>query len=156
MDFKGMIENVADFHQAIGAAVATHPVLLGRDTPKCREIAQTLRSVCETCRANTSCGSDLLPRLAMALEELAEWVEAHVTGDLVAAADAWGDRLYVLLGDAIAAGLPAADIFAEVHRSNMTKVARHADAAGKAQKGRRLCQAATCRPAQRTDHRPQL
>jgi predicted HAD superfamily Cof-like phosphohydrolase len=64
---------------------------------------------------------DLLSRLCLAMEELAEWSEAHAVGDLVAAADAWGDRLYVLLGDAVATGMPGQDIFAEVHRSNMTK-----------------------------------
>ncbi len=39
----------------------------------------------------------------------------------MSAADAWADRAYVLFGDAVAAGLPAAELFAEVHRSNMTK-----------------------------------
>ena len=41
-------------------------------------------------------GDVLLSRAAMALEELAEWVTAHARGDLVAAADAWADRAYVL------------------------------------------------------------
>ena len=65
---------------------------------------------------------DLPSRLCLAVEELAEWVEAHSSGDLVAAADAWGDRMYVLLGDAVASGMPVDDIFQEVHRSNMTKL----------------------------------
>jgi len=55
------------------------------------------------------------------LEELAEWIQAHANDNLVAAADAWADRAYVLFGDAVAAGLPAATLFAEVHRSNLTK-----------------------------------
>lgn len=57
----------------------------------------------------------------MAMEELAEWLQAHVNGDVVGAADAWADRAYVLFGDVVAAGLPAAALFDEVHRSNMTK-----------------------------------
>lgn len=71
--------------------------------------------------AGVATGDVLLQRAAMALEELAEWLSAHANGDLVAAADAWADRVYVLFGDAVAAGLPAADLFAEVHRSNMTE-----------------------------------
>ena len=70
----------------------------------------------------------------MAIEELAEWLLAHVNDDLIAAADAWADRAYVLLGDAVAAGLPAAELFAEVHASNMTKELV-ADGTGKARKG---------------------
>ena len=57
----------------------------------------------------------------MAVEELAEWIEAHVAGDLTAAADAWADRCYLLFGDAVATGLGTEAVFDEVHRSNMTK-----------------------------------
>jgi hypothetical protein len=60
---------------------------------------------------------------------------AHFAGDLVAAADAFGDRPYVLLGDAVAASLPAAAIFAEIHRSNMTKAGPSASGNGKGSKG---------------------
>ena len=70
----------------------------------------------------------------MAIEELVEWLLAHARGDLIAAADAWADRAYVLFGDAVAAGLPAAELFAEVHRSNMTKELV-ADGSGRARKG---------------------
>ena len=48
----------------------------------------------------------MVARLALALEELAEWTEAYVSRDLVAAADAWADRAYVLIGDAVACGFP--------------------------------------------------
>jgi predicted HAD superfamily Cof-like phosphohydrolase len=57
----------------------------------------------------------------MAVEELAEWIEAHVASDLTAAADAWADRAYLLFGDAVATGLGTEALFDEVHRSNMTK-----------------------------------
>ena len=43
-------------------------------------------------------------------------------------------RAYVLFGNAVAAGLPAAELFAEVHASNMTKDLV-ADGTGKAKKG---------------------
>ncbi len=73
-------------------------------------------------------------RLCLELEEITEWLDAHLQNDLVAAADAWGDRLYVLMGDAVSAGLPAQAVFDEVHRSNMSKQCKSSNR-GKAVKG---------------------
>jgi predicted HAD superfamily Cof-like phosphohydrolase len=63
-------------------------------------------------------------RLALLEEELQEYREALAAGDLVAVADALTDLLYVLLGTFISHGLQdvAEALFAEVHRSNMTKI----------------------------------
>ncbi|NPA92762.1 MAG: hypothetical protein GXO56_03680 [Chloroflexi bacterium] len=63
-------------------------------------------------------------RLALLEEELEEYREALAAGDLVEIADALTDLLYVLLGTFISHGLQdvAEDLFAEVHRSNMTKL----------------------------------
>ena len=63
-------------------------------------------------------------RLALLEEELQEYREALAAGDLVAVADALTDLLYVLLGTFISHGLQdvAEALFAEVHRSNMTKL----------------------------------
>lgn len=44
------------------------------------------------------------------------------SGDLVGAADAIGDLLYVVLGAAVAHGIDIEPIFNEIHRSNMTKL----------------------------------
>jgi len=41
--------------------------------------------------------------------------------DLVEVADALADMLYVVFGAALAYGIPIEQVFAEVHRSNMTK-----------------------------------
>lgn len=54
-------------------------------------------------------------------EEFAEWLDAHNTGDLIEVADALADLLYVVYGTAHEYGLPIDRVFAEVHRSNMTK-----------------------------------
>ncbi len=64
-------------------------------------------------------------RLALLEEELEEYRQALAAGDLVAIADALTDLLYVLLGTFISHGLQdvAEALFAEVHRSNMTKIA---------------------------------
>lgn len=54
-------------------------------------------------------------------EELDEIAEAMERGDLVAMADGFGDLLYVTYGSAAACGIPIEAVFAEIHRSNMTK-----------------------------------
>lgn len=55
-------------------------------------------------------------------EELWELREAWSEGDVVAYADAVADLLYVVYGTADEAGIDVDAVFAEVHRSNMTKV----------------------------------
>ncbi len=68
-------------------------------------------------------------RVRLLQEELDEYRAAVVTGDIVAVADALTDLAYVLFGTYVSHGLQdiADDLFAEVHRSNMSKL----DAAGR-------------------------
>lgn len=57
-------------------------------------------------------------------EEVSELGEALFDGkvpDKVAAADALGDIIYVAIGAALAWGIDIERVFAEIHRSNMTK-----------------------------------
>ncbi len=63
-------------------------------------------------------------RIRLIQEELDEYAAAARAGDLVGVADALTDLLYVVLGAMLAHGLhPVAEaLFAEVHRSNMSKV----------------------------------
>jgi predicted HAD superfamily Cof-like phosphohydrolase len=61
-------------------------------------------------------------RCALIEEEAAEFRDAVHAGDLVAVADAIADLLYVVYGAALTFGIPVREVFAEVHRSNMTKV----------------------------------
>ena len=128
------LNEVRKFHRQIGAAVIDSPALLACQAESATEVAVAIRGLLTRCRDMAGGGSDLLSRLCLALEELAEWVEAHAAGDLVAGADAWGDRLYVLLGDAVATGLSANAIFEEVHRSNMTKTVAKVGNLGKGTK----------------------
>ncbi len=128
------LQKVREFHVAISALVASEPSLLACDSAEAAKWGQKLIMLRDRVSLDAKGGDSLGARLAMALEELAEWVEAHAAGDLVAAADAWGDRQYLLLGDAVATGLPVEEIFDEVHRSNMTKTRLVTDALGKAQK----------------------
>ncbi len=122
------IELVRDFHARIGAAIADKPRLLRCDP----EVAHRLSvAISELSHDAAKAGDLFSQRLAMTLEELAEWAAAHAAGDLVAAADAWADRMYVLLGDAVAAGLPAWELLQAVQTSNITKAAGRATDAGK-------------------------
>jgi len=122
MQIQDAVTAVRHFHEAMAAPVADRPTLLAGNPKLARQTAKALAALaCRTLAKAASSNDLLLSRAAMAMEELAEWLQAHANGDLVAAADAWADRLYVLLGDAVAAGLPAAALFDEVHRSNMTK-----------------------------------
>lgn len=62
-------------------------------------------------------------RFALIVEEFHEYREATEAGDLVSIADALADLAYVVIGSAVAHGLVRfGDIFAEVHRSNMSKL----------------------------------
>jgi predicted HAD superfamily Cof-like phosphohydrolase len=60
-------------------------------------------------------------RVKLLREELRELAEAIETNDMIGIADGVADLLYVTYGTGEAYGLPVDDIFAEVHRSNMTK-----------------------------------
>lgn len=61
-------------------------------------------------------------RIRLIREELRELQGAYATGDLVAMADAYADLLYVVYGGGYEMGIDLDACFAEVHRSNMTKL----------------------------------
>lgn len=117
------LNQVAEFHRRIGETVSDSPTLLEHDADVDNRLADMLRQTINTFRLESDSGSHLTRRVLMAVEELAEWIEAHVASDCVAAADAWADRMYLLLGDAVATGMPAEPLLNEVHRSNMSKLA---------------------------------
>lgn len=54
-------------------------------------------------------------------EAVIELVDAFAENDIVKVADSIADALYVILGTSVACGIDIEPIFAEVHRSNMTK-----------------------------------
>jgi predicted HAD superfamily Cof-like phosphohydrolase len=86
---------------------------------------------------------DVLPdarEMACALieEEAAEFRDAVEASDLVAIADAVADLIWVVVEAGLRFGIPIEAVFAEVRRSNLTKVASGqltVDAAGKIMKG---------------------
>lgn len=60
-------------------------------------------------------------RLQFMREEIRELRDATEARDIIAIADALADILYFTYGTAVAYGIDMTPIFAEVHRSNMTK-----------------------------------
>lgn len=56
-------------------------------------------------------------------EEFDELADAEDRRDLVEIADALGDMVYVIYGTAIAYGIDLDAVIAEIHRSNMSKLA---------------------------------
>lgn len=65
-----------------------------------------------------------LQRVHLITEEVAELVEALHKMDEETTLDALADLLYVVVGTGVALGLPVTEAFQEVHRSNMTKIAK--------------------------------
>lgn len=61
-------------------------------------------------------------RIALLDEEVEELREAMIKGDIVAIADGIADVVFVAVGTAVPYGIDFDAVFAEVHRSNMTKV----------------------------------
>ncbi len=125
---------VKEFHKKLGVEISDSPTLLTCNTIDAMSFAEKISDLSKEAKEIGKSKGLLFKRLSMALEELAEWLEAHGENDLVAAADAWADRAYILFGDAVSTGLPVDAIFNEVHRSNMTKVTLPPSASGKAQK----------------------
>ena len=60
-------------------------------------------------------------RIGLISEESQELFDAIAANNLIDIADACADLVYVVIGTAIAYGIPFDRIFSEVHSSNMTK-----------------------------------
>lgn len=61
-------------------------------------------------------------RMRLIMEELAEFSQAAIDGDLIEVADAIGDLLYVVFGTAVEFGINMGPVVDEIHRSNLTKL----------------------------------
>ena len=99
---------VREFHDKYGAPVRSTP---GQIAPK-----------------------DRLRRARLIFGEASEFLEAADRGDFVEMVDALADLLVVVYGAAIEMGVDLEPVFAEVHRSNMSKDGGK-DAGGKILKG---------------------
>ncbi|MFQ5807098.1 MAG: hypothetical protein ACE5I3_11680 [Phycisphaerae bacterium] len=99
---------VKEFHEKYGAPV--------RETPALISVKDRLR------------------RARLISSEAAEFLEAADKGHLIEMVDALADLLVVVYGAAIEMGVDLEPVFAEVHRSNMSKDGGK-DAGGKILKG---------------------
>ncbi len=77
---------------------------------------------------------DRMRRARLIVSEAAEFLEAADRSDFVEMADALADILVVTYGTAVELGIDLEPVFAEVHRSNMSKNGGR-DAGGKVLKG---------------------
>ena len=77
---------------------------------------------------------DRLRRARLIFTEASEFIEAADRGDFVEMVDALADLLVVVYGAAVEMGVDLEPVFAEVHRSNMSKDGG-IDAGGKILKG---------------------
>jgi predicted HAD superfamily Cof-like phosphohydrolase len=136
LSLRSCVSLVRLFHQRIKAPIAATPQTLKCEPASALLYSQRLSQLAKEVTGAANGTSDvLLSRLAMTLEEVSEWLAAHAQGDLVAAADALGDRLYLLLGDAVATGMPLPEIFEAVHTSNLSKLPGVTTGMGKGVKG---------------------
>lgn len=93
-------EQVRDFHRAFGLPARARP-------PE---------------RAGEVGGDQLALRRALLAEEVGELTEAETADDVVGIADALADIVYIACGTADLLGIPFDEVFAEVHRANMSKL----------------------------------
>ena len=118
---------VKEFHQKYGAPIQSTPGQIGV--------------------------KDRLRRARLISSEAAEFLEAADTGDFVEMVDALADILVVTYGTAIEMGVDLEPIFAEVHRSNMSKNGGN-DPGGKILKGPGFTPPDIMRGLTEQDYRP--
>lgn len=93
VDYSGMVK---EFHLKFGHPVNSSPKLANDNTDRLR--------------------------LELIYEEVQELADALAAGDKTEIADALGDILYVTFGAAHVYGIPINAVFAEIQRSNMSKL----------------------------------
>jgi predicted HAD superfamily Cof-like phosphohydrolase len=94
---NSMFKQVSDFHE----------VVLGQDFPAIPTLVSP---------------TWVIERTRFLLEEVGEFTDAAIKGDMVEAADGLADIVYVALGTAWQMGIPMDRIFEHVHNCNMKKV----------------------------------
>lgn len=102
-DYEGMVR---EFHEKFGHHRQAIDTIYPADIVKLREklIKEEAEEFSEACHSGPNLRSK-------------DWIAV----DTVEVADALADLLYVVFGAAITFGIPIGKVFAEVHRSNMTK-----------------------------------
>lgn len=130
------LEMVRQFHARIHGPIAEEVQFLRCEPLQVLQFAERIRALStEMLEAAEGMQDVLLCRTALSLEELSEWLTAHYNQSLTDSGDALADRLYLLLGDAVATKLPLERLFRIVHASNMTKMPGVTNGYGRGAKG---------------------
>lgn len=113
---------VRDFHRKFGFmidrnVVETEP-LSGYDSIDLQTSIHDMMAKAKRLRKSDSVRAQ---RIGLILEEACETAFAIHDADEIETADGLADLVYVVLGTAVAFSIPLEPVFAEVHRSNMTK-----------------------------------
>lgn len=109
---------VADFHDAVDAPGPTCPTVPERQTLELREAL--LREEF----------AEVMEQMAVLREAMTRNAELE-PAELAGLAHELADLLYVTYGSFVALGIPADEVFAEVHRANLAKTAGPRRADGK-------------------------
>jgi predicted HAD superfamily Cof-like phosphohydrolase len=115
---------VLEFHQQFELPIGATPKQLvrGHSDYKLGQMIHTLKLCENAIRLGRWETDEIAGRYQMMIEELREFMEAVLKGDLEAQADSLVDLVYFALGTAAMMGLPFDRLFVEVHRANMAKV----------------------------------
>lgn len=90
------MDKLHEFHDKFGCAIGTNPKFSDEKTRKLRR--------------------------KLIREEVNEFFDAEDDDNFIEVADALADICYVVLGTAVAYGIPLAEIFNHIHESNMSKL----------------------------------
>jgi predicted HAD superfamily Cof-like phosphohydrolase len=117
-------DKVADFQRRFKLPVGVVPIALPIEMNNTAQIALIthLRLAERVAQLKRKDGDQAFGRIQMMIEELREYAEAVMSGDLAAQADSLVDLEYFLLGTAVMQGFPHDVIFDVVHEANMQKV----------------------------------
>lgn len=109
---------VEEFHKAFGHPVETVPFLGNTEL----RILRTKLLLEEVLELATALGLNVVCNVIDGVSHIAIEENKDLVPDIVEAADALGDIRYVTDGANLCFGLPAEEIFNEIHRSNMSKL----------------------------------
>lgn len=117
-------EMVREFHERIRAHVGVDLAAYcgGASSEHLQDLAYDLQSdATGALQEFRETGDARELRVHLIAEEFSELATALAENDKVLLADALADLVYVAYGTAVTFGIPLDAVFAEVHRSNMTK-----------------------------------
>lgn len=109
---------VEEFHKAFGHPVETAPTLGSVET----RVLRTKLLVEEVLELAAAFGLNVVCNVIDGVQHVVIEENKNLVPDIVEIADALGDIRYVTDGANLCFGLPAEEILAEIHRSNMSKL----------------------------------